>query len=55
MAKSRCNASMSQPASERDQRFHDGQEYDSKQSFRGTKLVNGFEKSKHLEKLKLFV
>ena len=26
-----------------------------KQSFRGTKLVNGFEKSKHLEKLKLFV
>ena len=25
------------------------------QSFRGTKLVNGFEKSKHLEKLKLFV
>ena len=27
----------------------------NKQSFRGTKLVNGFEKSKHLEKLKLFV
>ena len=26
-----------------------------KQSFGGTKLVNGFEKSKHLEKLKLFV
>ena len=28
---------------------------DSEQSFGGTKLVNGFEKSKHLEKLKLFV